>query len=382
MIGFRSLPTTPMPTLPPFAFRLLFGMPLLGMVSLGMAGCGAFPTRMESTPMSPPPSTTTALVIGHRGASALRPEHTLEAYRKAIEDGADLIEPDLVSTRDGVLVARHENEIGATTDVATHPEFAARRRRQQIDGVEVDGWFTEDFTLAELRTLRARERIASLRPGNAAHDGRFGIPTFDEILDLLGSVNTMRQQAGLAPVGVYPETKHPSHFAGMGLALEAPLLASLAARRGIAPVFIQSFETQNLRALRTSCEHPLVQLMEAQGGPWDAKGRMSYAQMATPAGLADVAEYAQAVGVPKRMVMAQGAEGALVPTSLVRDAHAAGLAVHVWTFRAENAFLPAAMQRGVVPDSRGDLAAEVRAHVAAGIDGLFADQPDLARAGL
>jgi glycerophosphoryl diester phosphodiesterase len=320
------------------------------------------------------------ILIAHRGASGYLPEHTLAAYALAILQGADYIEPDLVATQDGVLVARHENEIGGTTNVAAHPEFAARRRTQHVDGVAVSGWFTEDFTLAELKTLRARERIPELRPGNAQYDGRLEVPTFAEILVLLTQVNTTRTQAGLAPVGIYPETKHPSHFAALGLALEPPLLASLHKGLGSAPVFIQCFEVNNLRQLRRNCGYPLVQLMSAAGGPWDlAAEGATYTGMCTPDGLRRVAEYAQAIGVQKEMVLAQQA-GLPQPTPLVADAHAAGLAVHVWTFRAENHFLPAGLHNGGGgPAGHGDLAAEVRAHLLAGIDGLFCDFPALAR---
>jgi glycerophosphoryl diester phosphodiesterase len=326
--------------------------------------------------------TGTPLVIAHRGASGHLPEHTLPGYALALLQGADFIEPDLVSTRDGVLVARHENEIGGTTDVALHEEFASRRRTQLIDGVPVTGWFTEDFTLAELRTLRARERLPALRPGNARHDGEFGIPTFDEILALLSQVNEVRRGQGLPLIGVYPETKHPTHFAKLGLALEAPLLAALAQRGAGAPVFIQSFERGNLESLHEHCTHPLVQLMQVEGGPWDRNGHgefASYAQLATPEGLRQVARYAAAIGVQKEMVMGVDAAGLLVPTDLVRHAHEAGLAVHVWTFRAENHFLPQPLWRGVNPAGHGDLAAEIQMFAAAGIDGLFSDYPDMAR---
>jgi len=321
------------------------------------------------------------LVIAHRGASGHLPEHTLAGYALAMLQGADFIEPDLVATRDGVLVARHENEIGGTTDVAAHDEFAARRRTQLVDGVPVAGWFTEDFTLAELRTLRARERLPALRPGNARHDGEFGIPTFDEILSLLSQVNAARRGQGLTLVGVYPETKHSSHFAGLGLALEAPLLAALEAHGDGAPVFIQSFEMANLEALRARCAQPLVQLMQVEGGPWDRAGSGGferYAQLATPAGLREVARYANAIGVQKEMVMAVDAAGRAVPTDLVRHAHEAGLAVHAWTFRAENHFLPPPLRRGEKAAGHGDLAAEVQMFAAAGIDGLFSDFPGLA----
>ena len=325
------------------------------------------------------------ILIAHRGASGYLPEHTLPAYALAVLQGADYIEPDLVVTRDGVLVARHENEISGTTDVAAHAGFAGRRRVQTIDGVSMDGWFTEDFTLAELKTLRARERIPQLRPGNARHDGQFEIPTFDEILDYLAQVNATRVLGGLAPIGVYPETKHPTHFASVGLALEPLLLSALSARLGVAPVFIQSFEVGNLQQLRQQCAYPLVQLMSADGGPWDrnAAGKASeYSVMCTPAGLRHVAAYASAIGVQKSMVMREDAAGAMITTALVDDAHAAGLAVHAWTFRAENQFLPAALRRGGESSAHGDMAGEIGAFVAAGVDGLFCDHPAAAYAAL
>jgi glycerophosphoryl diester phosphodiesterase len=278
-----------------------------------------------------------ALLIAHRGASGYMPEHTLPAYSLAILQGADFIEPDLVATKDGVLVARHENEIGGTTDVATRPEFSERHRTQRVDGEEITGWFTEDFTLAELKTLRVRERIPQLRPKNQQHDGRLEIPTFAEILAYLAYVNTVRGTAGLAPVGVYPETKHPSHFRAIGLALEPPLLAALKSGLGSAPVFIQCFETGNLRELRRQCAYPLVQLMSADGGPWDlSHAGTTYNAMAGADGLRHIAEYANAIGVEKKMIVTEDNDGALRPTPLVAAAHAAKLAVHAWTFRAEN----------------------------------------------
>jgi glycerophosphoryl diester phosphodiesterase len=322
------------------------------------------------------------LLIAHRGASGSMPEHTLAAYSLAVLQGADYIEPDLVSTRDGVLVARHENEISGTTDVATHPEFAARRRSQRIDGEEITGWFTEDFTLAELKTLRARERIPELRPRNAEYDGRLEVPTFDEILSCLSYVNAVRVAASLPPVGVYPETKHPSHFAALGLALEPPLLASLKKGLGAAPLFIQCFEVGNLVALRRQCEYPLVQLMSADGGPWDkASAGTTYASMARREGLRHIAGYANAIGVEKKMLLTEDGEQ-LRPTALAADAHSAKLAVHAWTFRAENYFLPKILRRGDAPAAHGDLAAQITAHLRLGIDGLFSDFPALARAAI
>ena len=330
-------------------------------------GCAA-----EEAAVQPTLDGKAPIVIAHRGASGERPEHTLASYRLAIGQGADFIEPDLVLTKDGVLVARHENEISETTDVADRPEFAARKTVKTIDGRQVAGWFTEDFTLAELKTLRARERLPQLR--GTAHDRRYDIPTFEEILVLLAEVNRDRA----VPVGVYPETKHPAYFAAIGLPHEGPLLALLDAhgyRGRAAPVFIQSFEVGNLQAIRAKSDLPLIQLMDAKGGPADAPGA-SYAAMATPDGLKAVAAYADGIGPNKAMVIPRGALGALGrPTALVRDAHAAGLKVHPWTFRRENYFLPLPNRRGADPAGHGDLAGEIGAYLQTGIDGLFSDNP-------
>ncbi|MGN6691744.1 MAG: glycerophosphodiester phosphodiesterase [Sphingopyxis sp.] len=334
---------------------------------LALAGCGAEPMAAQPTLDGSLP-----IVIAHRGASGERPEHTLASYSLAIEQGADFIEPDLVLTKDGVLVARHENEISETTDVADHPEFAARKATKTIDGKAVTGWFTEDFTLAELKTLRAKERIPRLR--GTAHDGEYGIPTFAEILDLLVRVNKTR----VHPVGVYPETKHPTYFAAIGLPHEAPLLAILEKygyRGRTAPVFIQSFEVGNLKAIRARSDLPLIQLLDGDGGPADDP-KATYAAMATPAGLKAVAAYADGIGPNKDMVIPRGAIGTLGdPTSLVRDAHAAGLKIHPWTFRRENYFLPLADKGGLNPAGHGDLGAEIGAFLKTGIDGLFSDNP-------
>jgi glycerophosphoryl diester phosphodiesterase len=312
------------------------------------------------------------IVIAHRGASGERPEHTLAAYDLAIQQGADFIEPDLVLTKDGVLVARHENEISETTDVADHPEFAARKATKVIDGESFTGWFTEDFTLAELRTLRARERLPQLRGTNSGYDGLFPVPTFEEILRLAKAAEA---QTGRR-IGVYPETKHPSYFAGIGLPHEAPLLAALE-RFGYGeksdPVFIQSFEVGNLQALRGKTRLRLIQLMADAGGPADRAGE-SYADMASPTGLAAVARYADGIGVAKAMVIPRDGDGRLAkPTSLVADAHKAGLAVHIWTLRRENYFLPANHRTGADPRATGDLPGEITAFLKTGIDGLFSD---------
>jgi glycerophosphoryl diester phosphodiesterase len=325
------------------------------------------------------------LIIGHRGASGHRPEHTLASYETAILQCADYIEPDLVSTKDGVLVARHENEIGGTTDVAAHPEFADRKTTKTIDGSAITGWFTEDFTLAELKTLRAKERIPQIRPANVAFDGLYEIPTFDEVLDLARHSRTCDGR----PVGVYPETKHPSYFDSVGLSLEEPLLATLAAKgmdRADSPVIIQSFETANLRELSRRTRVDLAQLINCSGAPYDlvaAGDPRTYADLVTPAGLKEIARYADGVGVCKDVIIPRDAAGNLTaPTNVVRDAHRRGLEVHAWTFRVENTFLPAELRSSAVPSEPGDLAAEIQVFVDAGIDGLFSDNPAVAVAAL
>lgn len=318
------------------------------------------------------------ILIAHRGASGERPEHTLAAYTLAIEQGADFIEPDLVLTNDGILVARHENEISTTTDVASHPEFAARKTSKTIDGQVMTGWFTEDFTLAELRTLRARERLPQLRPANTAFDGEYMIPTFDEIIALAKT----RSKATGRTIGIYPETKHPSYFAAIGLSHEKPLLAALKKAgytKASDPVFIQSFEVGNLIALSGKTKVRLIQLVDAQGGPAD-KPSESYTHMMTPTGLRAIARYAAGIGPAKNMLIARTPDGALgQPTGLIAAAHAARLKLHPWTFRAENYFLPTNLRSNADPGTRGDLAAEIKAFVAAGVDGLFCDFPEIAR---
>jgi glycerophosphoryl diester phosphodiesterase len=320
------------------------------------------------------------LVIGHRGASGYRPEHTLAAYEQAIVQCAAYIEPDLVSTADGVLVARHENEIGGTTNVASIPGFADRRTTKTIDGVNVTGWFTEDFTLAELKTLRAVERIPGTRPANTAFNGLYEVPTLDEVLDLARNSRTCDGK----PVGVYPETKHPSYFDSIGLSLEEPLVETLASngfgRRG-APVFIQSFEVGNLRQLAGMTSLPLVQLINCSGAPWDfvaAGDPRTYADMVTPSGLRDIARYANGIGVCKDVMIPRTSSGTLgEPTSVIRDAHRQRLVVHGWTFRRENQFLPVDFRSSADPNAVGDLAGEIDAFLDAGMDGFFTDNPDI-----
>ena len=327
------------------------------------------------------------LVIGHRGASALRPEHTIESYTKAIEDGANVIEPDLVATRDGVLVARHENEISGTTNVADKSEFAARKATKLIDNVSITGWFTEDFTLAELQTLRAKERIPLNRPGNTAFDGQFLVPTFQAVMDL---ARAKTAETGRT-IAIYPETKHPSYFKSINLPLEKRLVDALDAngyRGRAAPVFIQSFEVANLKEIRKLTDVRIIQLLSASGKPEDfrlAGDARTYADISSAAGLRDVATYANGIGPDKNMVIPRTAQNTLgTPTSLVADAHAAGLVVHPYTFRPENPFLPVELRRGNVASSteRGDLAAEITTFLRAGIDGFFTDDPAIGRAAL
>lgn len=341
---------------------------LLPLMVLIMAAAPPNSGLKPALPPVPPPSPP--IIIAHRGASAERPEHTLAAYERAIEQGADFIEPDLVPTKDHQLVARHENEIGSTTDVATHPEFASRKTTKIIDGETMTGWFTEDFTLAELKTLRARERLPDLRPGNAAFDRQFEIPTLAEIIALAKSASARTGRV----IGIYPETKHPSYFKALSLPIEPVLLAELA-RAGwttaAAPVFIQSFEVDNLKALKGQTGVRLIQLMGASGRSADGH---DYAALATAAGLKGVAAYAAGVGPEKALVIPRGADGRLgAPTRFVADAHVAGLEVHPWTFRPENFFLPTELKAGADPKAAGDGVAEIRAYLATGIDGLFSD---------
>ncbi len=329
---------------------------------LGVAGGQSVAMTPKNPPSTPP------IVIAHRGASGLRPEHTLAAYDLAIDQGADFIEPDLVPTKDDVLVARHENAIADTTDVADHPEFASRRTTKTIDGQSLTGWFVEDFTLAELKTLRAKERLPKLRPANTAYDGRFEIPTLAEIIALAKrrSAETGRT------IGIYPETKHPTYFAGIGHPTDLLLVAQLKAAgwdSATAPVFIQSFEVKNLQRLHAVTRVRLIQLIDGEGGPADG-AQPSYAAMITPAGLKAVAGYAYGIGPNKGMLWA-----GTTPSPLVADAHAAGLRVHPWTYRAENMFVPDRFRRGTDPAAHADIAAEIDAGLAQGIDGFFTDFP-------
>lgn len=317
------------------------------------------------------------LIVGHRGASGYRPEHTLASYELAARMGADYMEPDLVITKDGVLVCRHEPEIGGTTDVASRPEFADRKRTVVLDGVSVTGWWTHDFTLPELKTLRATERIPAIRQQNTLYDGRFEVPTFQEVLDLRKRLSKELDRE----LGVFPETKHPTYFKNLGLALEGPLVRTLRRngldRRG-AKVFVQSFEATNLRELadRYRIQVPLVFLTGASGGPFNDP--RSYADYLTPAGLRELNDYVSGLGPEKGQIIPRKADGTLgTPTSLVRDAHRAGLKVIPYTFRAENSFLPAELRVGADPSAYGKAIDEQVTFLRTGIDGLFTDNPDV-----
>jgi glycerophosphoryl diester phosphodiesterase len=325
----------------PFITRFSLAALTAGLI----AGCAAPPRAPTSTAAPEAPSTASAptsaapkpvLIIGHRGASALRPEHTLASYQKAIDDGADIIEPDLVATKDGVLVARHENDITGTTNVAEVPEFADRKRVKVIDGERLTGWFTEDFTLAELKTLRARERIPKLRPANAKLNDQFEIPTFDEILKLAELAAMKRGR----PVGIYPELKHPTYFRGIGLPLEERLVTALqgSAYAKTVPVYVQSFEAAPLRTIKRLLGNsmPNVMIVQLIGNPrsrpadWRLAGdTRTYADMMKPIGLREVATYANGIGPEKNSVIPRDANGNLAsPTALLANAHAAGLVVH------------------------------------------------------
>ena len=322
------------------------------------------------------------LVIGHRGAAGYRPEHTLASYELAARMGADFIEPDLVSTKDHVLITRHENDITGTTDIADHPEFAARKATKSVDGVSITGWFTEDFTLAEIKTLRAKERLPAVRQRNTIYDGLFPVATFQEVLDLRARLS---RELG-REIGIYPETKHPSYFRSIGLELETPLVQSLR-RAGLdkasSPVFIQSFEPTNLQDLRNKYKvrTKLIFLTSATGAPFDlvSKGdRRTYADLTAPAGRRLLATSINGIGPDKTQVIPRDAAGNLgSTTTLVRDAHAAGLLVHPYTFRAENQFLPTDYRTGADPNAYGRILAEITAYLSAGIDGFFTDQADI-----
>ncbi|MET9392252.1 glycerophosphodiester phosphodiesterase family protein [Streptomyces sp. NPDC006624] len=340
----------------------------LGRRSLLLAAAAG--TTAAATPSPAPaaagPRAGGPVVIGHRGAAGWRPEHTAASYTFAVQTGADWIEPDLVPTKDHVLVVRHENEISQTTDVAGRPEFAGRRTTKTVDGRAVTGWFTEDFTLAELKTLRAVERLPQVRDRNTVFDGRERVMTFQEVVDLARRLSRIHGRT----VAVFPETKHPTYFRSLGLPLE-PLLASVIRRNrlGRRECVVQSFEPTSLR--RIAAERlgvPLWQALGTRGGPFDTPA-VTYQEMMTPAGLAEIARYADWIGPDKASVAG---------TSLVADAHAAGLRIGPYTFRAENQFLPAEFRRGSGPNDFGDAFAEYALYYRLGVDAVVTDFPDLA----
>jgi glycerophosphoryl diester phosphodiesterase len=337
-----------------------------------LAGCSS---------MSEASATRRPIVIAHRGASAYRPEHTLGAYQLAIEQGADFIEPDLVMTKDHVLVCRHENEISQTTNIADHTEFADRRKAKTVDGVEAIGWWVEDFTLEELKTLRCRERIPQLRPGNTQYNDQESIPTFGEALALA-------RQHGR---GIYPELKHPTFLREQGLDSVAALVGAVReasagagadAQRIADIMYVQCFEVGAIRTLAqmSSIRWRCVQLVSAEGGPWDQRGT-TYASMLSDDGLRRIADYARGLGAEKSLIIPRDANNNLAtPTDLVGRAHAANLVVHPWTFRPENFFLPTSLRVGATGAQEtlrvhGNLDAELRAFFAAGVDGVFSDDP-------
>ncbi len=323
-------------------------------------------------------------VIAHRGASGYRPEHTLGAYVLGVELGADALELDVVITADGQVVCRHEHQLRATTDVADHPELADRRVTRQVSGRSQDtGWFSEDLTLDEIRTLRARERLRTTRPDSATYDGSEGVPTLVETLDLVLEVRRTR------PLPLLIEIKHPQYFHGIGLPILDAVLADLASR-GLdgqdAEVVLECFEPTALTRLAECSGLPLMQLLEEPlkrpADLFTLGDPRTFGDLVTPAELRTVSTYAAQLGVHTTLVFPPDGSGAAAPTTLVDDAHRAGLEVSVFTLRAENRFLPPALRRGNDPDAHGDFGAQVAALAFAGVGGLMTDFPDLTRAAL
>lgn len=371
--------------------RIMFKKAILCLSLISLVGCND-DDKTENTPTTPEYQLPKILVVGHRGASALRPEHTLASYQKAIDDGADFIEPDLVSTKDGILVTRHENEIGGTTNVSTLSQFADRKITKNIDGKDLTGWFTEDFTLSELQQLKARERIPEFRPANTAYNDLYPVPTLEQVIEL---AEANYKKTGKI-IGLYIETKHPTYFKNHNLAMEDALLKTLAKykyTRDIAPVYLQSFEVSNLKYLKDQLDlhktikhAQIIQLYDAktsQPADFVESGETkTYADLATAQGLKDVAKYANGVGPSKGYILNFNDKGSVQTTSFITDAHTAGLKVHPYTFRPENNFLPAPLKCSQdKPAERCPSGAlkEFEAYFKAGVDGVFTDDPALGR---
>jgi glycerophosphoryl diester phosphodiesterase len=386
-------------------FRPSLAAALSAALATALAGAplAAVPLHAQVRGPAAAPTLTGAppIVIGHRGASGYRPEHTLEAYRVAIQQGASFIEPDLVLTKDGVAIARHEPLFGATavngvavpptneyttTNIFDRPEFASRLRTRTLDGTSITGFWSDDFTLAEVKTLRARERIPALRPGNVAFDDQFEIPTLQEVIDLAQreSLNTGRT------IGIYPETKHPTFFLQNAAnrtnsaRFEDVVVDALHAAYGnsaSAPVFLQSFEVANLQYLAPRTEIRLVQLLGGGSArPYDfvvTGDARTYGDLISPAGLQFVNDYAAGIGPTRDLLIPRPGNVLGAPTTAVADAHAAGLLVHPYTFRAENGFLSAGFRVGANPAALGDYVGETVLYLQLGVDGFFTDQPDL-----
>jgi len=326
-------------------------------------------------------TTTSPLVIGHRGASGYRPEHTRAAYNLAFTLGADAVEPDIVATRDGVLVLRHENEISGTTNVADHPEFANRRTSKTIDGTVMTGWFTEDFTWAELATLRARERLPEVRRDNVAFNDSEPILRLSDLLELVDQ----HPEAQRRQLQVVAEIKHASYFESIGLPLDELFATEVSGWATVDNLIIESFEQSVLHRIRDrGIPGKLVFLLESRGAPSDLVSRFgaqarNYAEHLTEAGLAQLALEVDGISVDKKMLMVKDLPGNLTGTNdLVPRAHAAGLLVFCWTLRAENRFLPKNLRSSKQPEQFGDWLGEFRMLLDSGLDGVFADQPDLA----
>ncbi|MEV8333938.1 glycerophosphodiester phosphodiesterase [Streptomyces niveus] len=366
--------------------RTVLGAAVIGSAALGLSAgtAGAAQAAQAVTRGAghrpPQKKLPVPTIVGHRGASGYRPEHTLGSYQLALDMGAHVIEQDLVPTKDGHLVCRHENDITGTTDVADHPEFAGRKTTKSVDGVSLTGWFTEDFTLAELKKLRAKERIPQSRPHSTLYNGRWEIPTFEEVLRWADEEGRRRGE----PVWLYVETKHPTYFRGLGLGLEerlAKLLRRYGRDRRDSPLFLQSFEPTSMQRMAKLVSTPRVVLFDAANTqPWDFKqsGDPRFvADLIKPEGLKWIASFAQGIGPWVDLIIPKDATGKLgKPTTLVRDAHAKGLILHPYTMRNENSFLPADFRIGTDPNAYGDAFGAFKTYFEQGIDGIFTDNPD------